>query len=613
MTFRAEPYGVFVDDLVSGVTGGVVRERFVFAPEHEPYQLAGRAETLPATVRVHGLAADAYHRFRNGIDFAVDDLGVITWLAAEGTPGQPAPTASWPDLGTVFWASYERRPDPAAPPPLTDRNPGSVTRTLAESFAREYAVLSLQLEQVYDAAFLDTASGRDLDAVVSLLGLTRRTQQFARGEIVLSRSSPAAGDIHVPIGTLVSSADAPVVTVETIDDATLRRGTLSVAAPVQALVEGAGGVAVAGTLRVVHRPILGIESVTNPEPMSFASAGETDDALRRRARVGLDAAGRSTVRAVVGALTTVEGVREQDVRVDEDHNAHPGVVKVTVAADLDPARSAQAARALEDARPAGVRFIHNLEVAPLPVEVVGPGGGATPGPVPPPAVAEDLWFPVGVTAVVTADDADLAPAAKAALRTAVEATIEAFVDSLGVGDAVVYNRLVSAVLDVPGAFDVVLDLYPVPVAPEGGPAPTIARAGRQNLFPDPRTLRPRLEDLDVSLRGALVALDVTVAIERRGLAAAADVVQALADARDDIGDRLATVLPTLGGSIDAERLRGLLTATEDYTVEELHYTAEFVDEGLRVVEPDRPITPDADEQPWLRSVVVDEATQEEDV
>jgi uncharacterized phage protein gp47/JayE len=599
MTFRAEPYGVFVDDLVSGLTGGVVRERFVFAPEEMPYQLGARAQTLAATARIHGLLEDTYHRFRNGIDFAVDDIGVITWRPAEDAADVPAPGAVWPDLGSVFWASYERRPDPAAPPLLTDRNPGSVTRTLAESFAREYSVLSLQLEQVYDAAFLDTATGRDLDAVVSLLGVTRRSQRFARGEVVFSRSSPAAGDIHVPIGTQVSTADAPVVTVETIDDATLRRGTLSVAVAVQALIEGAPGVAAAGALRVVHRPILGVETVANPEPLTFASAAETDDALRRRARLALDAAGRSTVRAVIGALTTVEGIREQDVRVDEDHNAHPGVVKVTVAAELEPGRAEQAARVLEDARPAGVRFIHNLVVVPPPVEVVGPGGGAVPGPVPATVIEDPLWFPIGVKAVVTPDDADLKPAQKSALRTAVEGAIDAFVGALGVGEAVVYNRLVSAILDVPGAFDVVLDIAPAGATP----------AGRQNLFPDPPRLRPRLDHLDVSVRGALVALDVTVEIERRGLAAALDPTQALANARDNISNRLATMLPTLAGVIDQPVLFGLLDPTEDYVVEELHYTAEFIDEGLRVVGQDRPIDPTDEEQPWLRSVIVTEATQ----
>src|SRR5581483_8848797 len=98
--------------------------------------------------------------------------------------------ATWPDRGSDFFANYERTPDPQAPPRLTDRNPGSIVRTLAESFAREYAVVSRQLELVYQAGFLSTATGRDLDQVVDLVGITRWTGSVASGEVVFVRATP---------------------------------------------------------------------------------------------------------------------------------------------------------------------------------------------------------------------------------------------------------------------------------------------------------------------------------------------------------------------------------------------------------------------------------------
>ena len=52
MSFAAEPYGVFVDDLVSSLTGGVTRERFTFLDAQRPFTLAHAAEALAATVRV---------------------------------------------------------------------------------------------------------------------------------------------------------------------------------------------------------------------------------------------------------------------------------------------------------------------------------------------------------------------------------------------------------------------------------------------------------------------------------------------------------------------------------------------------------------------------------
>ena len=167
MSFAAEPYGVFVDDLVSSLTGGVTRERFVFLDEQKPFQLAYAAAAVASTVRVSGIVNGDYFRFTAGTDFDVV-AGTIVWR--ESAPDVPAARATWPDRGSDFYASYERTPDPQAPPRLTDRNPGSIVRTLGESFAREYAVISRQLDLVYQAGFLSTASGRDLDQVVSLVG-----------------------------------------------------------------------------------------------------------------------------------------------------------------------------------------------------------------------------------------------------------------------------------------------------------------------------------------------------------------------------------------------------------------------------------------------------------
>ena len=288
-------------------------------------------------MRIQGLANVAFFRFGEGTDFSVAADGTITWLAVD--PVTPAPGATWPDLGTHFYASYERPRGSQAPPPLTDRNPGSVVRTLAESFAREYAVLSRQLELVYRGAFIDTAEGRDLDQVVALVGVERRGRTFASGEVVFSRSTPSPADIFVPEGTLVSTAEVPAVTVATTDDRTLRSGTLSVAIPVSALVAGPAGVASAGALTVIHRPILGIEAATNPQALTFGGDSETDDSLRRRAARALEASGRATPGAITGALVSVEGIREQDVRIEEDHLAFPGLVKVSVASDLTRPRA----------------------------------------------------------------------------------------------------------------------------------------------------------------------------------------------------------------------------------------------------------------------------------
>jgi uncharacterized phage protein gp47/JayE len=597
VSFAAEPYGVFVDDLVSALTGGVVREDFVFLDEFAPFKLGSTFE--PGTVRIQGLAAAAFFRFREGTDFAVAADGTIGWLAADG--GTPAAGATWPDRGTHFYASYERPRGSQEPPALTDRNPGSVVRTLAESFAREYAVLSRQLELVYRSAFLGTAEGRDLEQVVALVGIERRGRTTATGEVVFSRSTPAPADIFIPEGTLVSTSEVPAVTVATTDDRTLRSGTLSVASAVSALVEGAAGVAPAGSLTVVHRPILGIEAATNPQAMTFGAASETDEALRRRAARALESSGRATSGAITGALASVEGIREQDVRIEEDHLAFPGLVKVSVASDLTPEQSSRAAELLEQARPAGVRVVHNLVVTPVPSPPpTSDAHGEDPGPAPPAPAIEGIWYPIGVKAVVTPSAATLNAAQKAALTAAVEVAIDAFVESLGVGGTVVYNRLVAAIIAVDGVYDVSLDVFP---------AGATEQAGRRSLTPSPATTRPRLDLLDVTLRGALIALDVAVVIERRGLAATQDPAQAIEDARSDILARLQTLLAGATTTIDPPALLGALPDTATYSVQALSYTAEFLDEGLRISAVNKELTPADDQQAWVRTVNVTEQVQ----
>ena len=50
---------------------------------------------------------------------------------------------------------------------------GSVTRTLAEILARELAAVYEQLGRTYESAFLDTATGDSVEALVDRLGKRR--------------------------------------------------------------------------------------------------------------------------------------------------------------------------------------------------------------------------------------------------------------------------------------------------------------------------------------------------------------------------------------------------------------------------------------------------------
>src|SRR5262245_18248609 len=135
MTFVAQPYELFADDLLTALTGGMIREEFRFVGIEERYSL-GSPGALPQTVKVLGQRSDVFTVFEGGKDYDYQAGGVIAWRSN----GRP------PDDRTFFYVNYyvqegRRR--------LTDRNPGSVTTTLAESFAREFAVLHKQMEMIY--------------------------------------------------------------------------------------------------------------------------------------------------------------------------------------------------------------------------------------------------------------------------------------------------------------------------------------------------------------------------------------------------------------------------------------------------------------------------------
>ncbi|MFP2931894.1 baseplate J/gp47 family protein [Pyxidicoccus sp. 3LG] len=598
MSYAAEPYAQFVEDLLLSLTGGVARERFVFLPENAPYRLSPPGPVIPGTLSVFGQVDGTYYRFVLDTDFELSADGTLEWLASpEGTP---AADAVWPDEGSPFFANYDHQGPSGAAPRLNDRNPGSVVRLLSESFAREYAVVSRQLEGVYQAGFLDTATGRDLDNLVRLVGLERRDRTFATGTVVFSRASPAPADIFIPEGTRLSTAEPPLADFETTEDRTLHRGSLSVEAPIRARTSGPEGVVPTRGISVIHRPILGIESAANPQGTRLDGEPETDEALRARARRALETAGQGTVGALKGALATLPGVREKDILLEEDPLTRPGLVTVSVAAELTQAQAERAVDLIETTRPAGVRVLHHLSVTPPP-EVVTPSLNLVPEMEGDPVDVldgEGLFAPVVARAILVPGSARLSAQDRATLKALAEDTLRATVADAGVGEAVVYNRVVAALMGIEGVVDVALELYP-PSAPLG--------PRHRNVFPG-RTRRPSVAtkdggSIEVRVAGELLGLDVTVGITLIGAGTEGDTAANLDAARNQIMAQLRDGVGTRD-TLSAPELRGLITPPETFTVNTLSYTGEYVTAGVRLNGTSPTITLTPQELAWIRNVKV---------
>lgn len=340
MSFRRRDYPEVLDNLLTEVVGGVAAEALPFpppgAPPGGPFEHALEQPKVKRIVSTYGERHGESVRFREGVDYQLRPDGqTLRWLSDAGLP----------DEGSIVHVNYLRDDVSTT---LTDLQVGSVVRTLAESVSLEIARLYAQLDAVYDAAFVDTATGSALEKVVALLGVERVRGNRATTEVRFTRAAGTPGTITITAGTRLIDARArfEYATTATVTMAT-NQNVVTVTAND---LEPANEPVEANVLTILPVPIAGISAVTNPGPASRATADETDVELRARAKAFL----HGSERATLGALKQV--LASQQVRADIDEDAaKPGQVRVTPqAADLSPERVAQLKAALEAARPAGV-------------------------------------------------------------------------------------------------------------------------------------------------------------------------------------------------------------------------------------------------------------------
>ncbi len=509
MTFVAQPFELFADDLLTALTGGLTREEHQFIGPTERYSLASPG-AIAGTVKVSGQRNDASVVFEGGIDYDYDAVeAVVRWRE----------NGRLPDDRSYFYVNYyvagtRRR--------LTDRNAGSVTTTIAEAFAREFAVIHKQMEQIYLSAFVDSANGTSLDHVAALLALTRKDAKFASGEVLLKRSRPADGDISVPAGTLLSTADSR--NFETTDKRTLRKSQLSVSVPIRAQVEGTAGRVDKNQITNINRPLFGIESATNEAPTFFATAKETDDELRRRIRGTLERAGKSTTNSIKFSLIEENpGVNEGNVQVTENAET-PGTVEVRFGLNgtIDPDFVRRVEETIFNSRPAGIRVTHNL---PSRTGVAAQMSAITR------AEATELFrregipvetlhadpellgrFPEGllpleVEALIRLSEQNLSAAQKDSIEGAVRTAVVDFVDSLPMGADVVYSKLLARIVASDDVSDALLLVRIVP--PDTEPTTAVHR----NIATDGRKACVSPYSVFVGLMEEPVALDILVQVQ----------------------------------------------------------------------------------------------------
>ena len=261
MSFRRRNYPELMDNILTRLIGGIAAESYPFPPaggNKAPFRHPLERPPVQKINSVYGERNGSSFAFQQEVDYTLLDEQVLQWVDG----------GALPDKGSTFQVNYFSG---ATSSPVTDIHVGSVARTLMEAAALEMAGLYAQMQVVYDAGFIDTASGKSLDHVVALLGIQRVLAGHNLVTLEFKRSQGGRGEIYIPAGTRVLSDDA-TFEYETTAEVKLVDGQASVKVNARDLIPANDPVP-GGQLSILAKPISGIDGVSNPRCIDAVRAG----------------------------------------------------------------------------------------------------------------------------------------------------------------------------------------------------------------------------------------------------------------------------------------------------------------------------------------------------
>lgn len=324
---------------------------------------------------------------------------------------------------------------------LIDFTVGSILLAASEAVSDVAMWLQGAVLTLLSTTRASTSVGIDLDTWMADFGLTRSPATVAGGLCTFSRYTSGVQAV-VPIGATVSSSPGSL-TFSVVADASnpaysaglggylLPIGTASVQAPVVATARGAAGNVAPSVISTVSSAIPGVSLVTNVLTFTGGSDAESDAALRLRFTRFLASLSKGTPAAILAAVTALGPTIQANIveNKNPDGSTHLGFFYV-VADDGSgaPPNSflINVANAIEAVREVSVSF---EVLAPTLLNV---------------NAATTLRVALGY------DPATVLPI--------VQAKITAFLEALGLGASLDYNRLIQVIYDAHPGVSAVLTL-----------------------------------------------------------------------------------------------------------------------------------------------------------
>jgi len=307
---------------------------------------------------------------------------------------------------------------------LLDLTVGSTLRAVLEANASIGLWLQWLIVLVLQTTRASTSTGSDLDTWFADFGFARLPAGAASGTVTFARYVPTLA-ATIPVGALVRTSDGTqtfVVIAEPRNAAystgtnayVLASGQANVIVPVLAQAPGSAGNVLAGTVSLIVSTIVGVDTVSNPGPMTGGVDAESDAAARLRFHSFLDTRSRATTLAIEYA---VQGVQQGltylvQENVDAGGNARMGNFVVTI----DDGSGSPSATLLQSAA--------------IAIQAVRPIGSTFS--VQPPQV-----LPLTISATLTV----AVPTQKPSAIAAVSAALQQYVNALPVGTGVSLTRI----------------------------------------------------------------------------------------------------------------------------------------------------------------------------
>jgi uncharacterized phage protein gp47/JayE len=226
--------------------------------------------------------------------------------------------------------------------PPTFSQTGDAFYSMMQTVAAQLVFIQAQVQLVNYVARAQTCGSdlnngttdADLDSFYAQFGFTRLPGQAAVGPVTLGKLSPATVQVLYPVGSVVQTvggaisyaliADTNQPTFDPVQNAyVLQIGQSSLTATAQAQVSGSAYNVTAGQLAQVATPVPGLDTVTNPEPITNGADAESNPSFRSRFVLFLNSLSKATYGAISSAIQGVQQNIEFNLEENIDINGNP--------------------------------------------------------------------------------------------------------------------------------------------------------------------------------------------------------------------------------------------------------------------------------------------------